>query len=388
VTFTARLGSEMLAALELARQGCFRVEPNPLVGAVVLDRDGSAVGRGHHDVYGGPHAEVHALAAAGHAARGGTLVVTLEPCAHTAKKTPPCVEVVLSAGLARVVIGAADPNDATAGRAAPRLRAAGVEVVEGVEGAACAAALARYAWHRGTGVPWTIAKWAMSADGRSADAAGASRWISGPESRALVHELRARVEAVIVGAGTVVADDPRLTARDAAPSGLPPARRVVIDSGLRAPLERRVYTETGDAATTVICTAAAAPERRRALTGVGVVVEVVAADPDGRVDLVAAFRRLHATGVRRALLEAGPRLTGAALRAGVVRQVAAFTAPVIVGGDTAPTPFAGPGWHLAGAPRLAAARASACGADALLEGYLGGPPAGPEPGPTAVSRSG
>ena len=373
MTETRPYAAAMREALALAARGRFRVEPNPTVGAVVLGVDGRTLGRGFHAAYGAPHAEVDALRDAGGAARGATVVTTLEPCAHTAKKTPPCVDALLAAGVGRVVIGAPDPNPATSGRAAEILRTAGIDVVEGIEREACESAVMRYAEHLVAALPWTLAKWAMTADGRTADARGASRWISGPISRALVHELRGRVEAVIVGPGTVGVDDPRLTARDAAPSGLPAARRVVIDSRLRAPSDRRVFTDARTAPTWVLCTAAAPREKRHVLEAMGVVVETVAAGPDGRTDLPAAFARLRELGVRRALLESGPGLTGAALRAGVVQQITAFTAPVIVGGEGAPSPFAGHGWNMADAPRLLHPRASACGDDALLEGYWPSP---------------
>lgn len=357
----------MAAALELAQRGRFRVEPNPRVGAVVLDAEGNVVGRGHHAIYGGPHAEVAALADAGDRARGGTLVVTLEPCAHDRpKKTPPCAPAVARSGVAHVVVGAADPDDGTRGRARAVIEAAGVAYGEGVLREDCEALIARYAGHRECDVPWTIAKWASSADGRIADAAGASHWITGETARALVHEFRGSVEAVVVGAGTVATDDPALTCR--APGGRTPLR-VVLDSTLRTTPDRKVVTTAGDTPTLILTTAAATAEHRTALEASGVDVEVVAAAGDDRVDVTAAWRALHARGVRRVLLEAGGALTGACARAGLVNQVAAFVAPVVIGGDAAPRPVSGDGWPITSAPRLREPRVTAVGDDALVEGY-------------------
>jgi len=364
-----RLRSVMAEALVLAERARMRVEPNPAVGAIVLDSGGAVVGRGHTAAYGGLHAEPAALREAGVAARGGTLVTTLEPCAHTRKKTPPCVRAIAAAGIAHVVAGVADPNPATAGQARAALAASGIGYHEGVCESEAAAAIADYAAHLRTDVPWTIAKWALSADGRTADARGASRWITGAPARALVHEIRARVEAVVVGVATVIADDPQLTARDAEASGLPPATRVVLDSALRVPPSARLVVSARAAPTIVICAAGAPGSRRAVLEDAGVVVIETDADADGRVDVLAGFRALRARGVRRALLEAGGTLTGAALRSGVVHQVMAFVAPLVIGGTSAPGPFAGDGWLIGAAPRLVHSRVSAVGDDALLEGY-------------------
>ncbi len=360
----------MRLALELAELGRLRVEPNPPVGAIVLSAAGDVVGRGHHVAYGEAHAEPVALADASEEARGGTLVVTLEPCAHTAKKTPPCLPEVLASGVQRVVIGSSDPNPATRGLAAPELEAAGIEVVTGVLREECDALIARYAAFAGCGVPWTIAKWAMSADGRIADARGAARWVSGPESRRLVHSIRAHVDAIVVGRGTVARDDPELTPRDVArPPGRNPALRVVLDSHLRVPTTVRVITTAREVPTVVFCT----PEAHAARTGIiedqGAEVVPVAADETDRVDLDAAFRVLHERGVRRVLLESGGTLTASMLRAGLVHQVMTFVAPVVVGGERAPTPFGAAGWEMTDAPRLEESRVTAVGNDALLEGY-------------------
>lgn len=368
------LRAAMAEAIELAGRGRFRVEPNPLVGSVVLDAEGRVVGRGFHAAWGRSHAEIVALEAAGDRARGGTLVTTLEPCTHVAKKTPPCVPRVVASGVARVVAGCPDPNPATRGMAAGALAAAGILYEEGLLRDACEALAHRHARQVVSDVPWTIAKWAMSADGRIADSGGHSRWITEAAAREVVHELRSTVDAVVVGRGTVVADDPALTCRIA--GGRSPLR-VVLDSDLRTPSDARVVATARETATLVVCADGADPSRRASMAERGVEIVTVARGPGGRVKLAAAFRELHRRGVRRILLEAGSVLTGACLRAGYVRQVAAFVAPVVLGGS-GPSPFDGGGWPLADAPRLEYARATGVGCDALLEGYW------PKGGPAAV----
>lgn len=359
----------MAEAAASAREGRFRVEPNPMVGATVLDAGGRPVGRGFHARFGGPHAEVVALEMAGERARGGTLVVTLEPCAHARKKTPPCVPRVIAAGVARVVAGAPDPNPMTAGVAAEAFASAGIafEVLPAGTATAdvCRALAARHARHLGSSAPWVVAKWAASLDGRIADARGASRWISSERSRAVVADLRAAADAVVVGVETVLADDPRLVCGG---EGVRPGLRVVLDSRLRTPATARVAASASETPTLVVTTSAGDALRRRELETLGVEIEQVPIGADGRVDVRAAFEMLHRRGVRRALVEAGGRLTAACLRAGLVRQCAVFVAPVVIGG-AGPTPFEGEGWPLAAAPRLEESRVTAVDGDALLEGY-------------------
>ena len=221
----------MRQALALAARGRGSVEPNPMVGAVVLDSAGNPVGEGWHQKYGGPHAEVHALASAGEKARGGTLVVTLEPCCHHGK-TPPCTDVILKAGVRRVVAAMADPFPQVAGGGLKILREAGLEVRVGLCEAEVMRLNAAYRKLIRTGRPWVHAKWAMTLDGIIATRTGDSRWISGEESRRRVHDLRGQVDAIIVGRGTVVADDPLLTAR---PPGPRVATRVVASASGELP---------------------------------------------------------------------------------------------------------------------------------------------------------
>src|SRR4051812_10972491 len=225
----------MRRALAEAGRGRGRVEPNPMVGAVVV-RDGQPVGVGHHARFGGPHAEGVALAEAKDAACGATLYVTLEPCCHVGK-TPPCTDAVLGAGIRRVVAAMPDPFPKVAGGGLARLRTAGLEVEVGLLDDAAARLNAAYLKRVTTGLPYVIAKWAMTLDGKTAVASGDSRWISGPRARALVHELRGRMDAILVGIGTALADDPQLTAR---PPGPRCAARVVLDSAARLPHDGRL----------------------------------------------------------------------------------------------------------------------------------------------------
>ena len=226
----------MKRAITLARRGEGKVEPNPMVGCVLV-RDGKVLGEGWHRVFGGPHAEIEALRAAAKAGpdvRGCDAYVSLEPCCHHGK-TPPCTEALIDAGVARVLVGVADPFAQVAGRGIAALRDAGVQVEVGIEHEAASDLIAPFARRVTAGRPWVIAKWAQPLDGRIATATGQSRWISNDASRRQVHQLRARVDAVMVGVGTVIADDPQLTARDV--RRLRVARRVVVDPSLRIPLD-------------------------------------------------------------------------------------------------------------------------------------------------------
>ncbi len=312
-------GDELQAlarAVELAARGLSTVSPNPAVGCVVLDASGAVAGEGWHERPGGPHAEVVALRAAGERARGGTAVVTLEPCSHTGR-TGPCTVALRGAGVARVVLAVDDPTPDAAGGAAS-LAGAGVEVLSG-DGTSWATGAERVneRWLTAvrTGRPHTTWKYAATLDGRSAAADGSSRWITGPDARADVHRLRALADAVLVGVGTVLADDPALTVRG--PAGEPTAPpdqqplRVVADTHGRTPSGARVRD-------------AAAPTWVATATELGTV--------DGRLDLRALMAALAGRGVRSVLTEGGPVLAAALLRAGLVDRVAAYLAPALLGG--------------------------------------------------------
>nr|WP_298802584.1 bifunctional diaminohydroxyphosphoribosylaminopyrimidine deaminase/5-amino-6-(5-phosphoribosylamino)uracil reductase RibD [uncultured Pseudokineococcus sp.] len=332
-------------AVALAARGLGGTSPNPVVGCVVLDAAGDVVGEGWHARAGGPHAEVGALRAAGARARGGTAVVTLEPCDHTGR-TGPCSQALLAAGVARVVLAVPDPDSRAAG-GARTLAAAGVDVVRAESEHAEAARRVNEAWLHAqrTGRPHVTWKLAATLDGRSAAADGTSRWITSPQARADAHLLRARSDAVVVGVGTVLADDPSLTVRD-----LPPTGDAVADEALasRAPL-RVVLDADGR-------TPAGAAVRAGSGPGAGECVVLTAADvgrgPAGGVDLPGALAALHARGVRSVMLEGGPRLAGAFLDTGLVDRVRAYLAPALLGQGTAAVVTASTGASMDAIARL------------------------------------
>lgn len=348
----------MRRAIELGRRGLGRTSPNPPVGAVVV-RDGRVVGEGWHRRAGGPHAEVFALREAGRRARGATLYCTLEPCSHHGR-TPPCAPLVLEAGIARIVVGAVDPNPRVRGRGLRLLRSAGIEVDVGVEGDAARRLIRFFAHRLRQGRPFVRLKIASSADGRVATRTGASRWITGAPARALVQRWRDEFDAVAVGVDTVIADDPRLTCRRR--GGRDPLR-VVFDSRLRTPEGARLLRE-GDSPAWIVtlegydARKAARLERRGAR-----VLAVAGRGP--RLDLRRALEALAAEGIASVLVEGGPRLSGGLLRAGVVDELCWFTAPLLVGGDGMPM-VAGLGVRgLGEALRLVPLGAARVGADLL-----------------------
>lgn len=382
----------MRRALGLARRGLGWTSPNPAVGAVVVAPDGAVVGSGYHAAAGSAHAEVVALRKAGPRARGATLYVTLEPCCHTGR-TPPCTEAIRRAGIARVVTAMLDPDPRVAGRGVADLRRAGVAVDVGLLGDQAGRLLEAYVHHRRTGLPFVTMKVAMTLDGRAATRSGDARWISGEDSRRLVHALRTEVDAVVVGIGTVLADDPLLTARPAGrttPLSRAPRQplRVVVDSAARTPTAARVLTSAGDSRPPLIAVTSDAPaDRARALEAAGAEVLRLPPGADGRVDLQALASELGRRGIVHVLLEGGPTLSAAALATGLVQKVLIFVAPRIVGGVAAPGPVGGDGVaRLADAIPIRGLAARRIGDDVLLEGYVASP-AGPAPTATAASEA-
>nr|WP_171470961.1 bifunctional diaminohydroxyphosphoribosylaminopyrimidine deaminase/5-amino-6-(5-phosphoribosylamino)uracil reductase RibD [Frigoriglobus tundricola] len=365
----------MRHALALAAKGRGSVEPNPMVGAVVLDAAGRLAGEGWHQTFGGPHAEVFALSSAGERARGGTLVVTLEPCCHHGK-TPPCTDAVLRAGIVRVVVAMADPFPKVAGGGIALLRAAGVEVHVGLCEADAVALNAPYLKLLRTGRPWVHLKWAMTLDGKIATWTGDSKWISGEESRRRVHELRGRVDAIIVGRGTVVADDPLLTARPPGPRA--PARVVLSASGelpercqLRT-TARSVGSDTGGPV--IVYTANADKLVGWAADGADVV-----ALGDG-VSLDAVLADLGRRRFTNVLIEGGAGLLGSAFDERVGDEFHVFVAPKLIGGTAAPAPLGGLGvQQMADAVALDRVTSEPFGADVYIHGFAprGGQSAGP-----------
>lgn len=358
----------MARALELARLGEGRTRPNPAVGAVVV-RDGDVVGEGHHSLAGEPHAEIFALRQAGEKARGAELFVTLEPCSHHGR-TGPCAEAVLAAGIRRICIGTSDPNPQVSGRGIARLQACGAEVRLGVLEAECRRLIAPFAKHVTTGLPFVVLKSAMTLDGRTATVTGDSRWISGAESRAWVHHVRDRLDAVMVGIGTLLRDDPLLTTR--LPEGGRDAARIVVDSRLRIPETAAILTVESAAPTIIATTPAAPPEKLARLEARGAQIVMTTAG-EGGVDLRDLLRRLGASGIQSILLEGGNILNAAALRAGLIDRVMIFIAPLLLGSGEAPGVFAGRGpERLADALKLSDIQVRRFGDDTLIEGEVRG----------------
>lgn len=333
----------MALALRLAAKGRGHTSPNPMVGAVVVNR-GDMVGQGSHRKVGGPHAEVLALSQAGSRAKGGTLYVTLEPCSHLKKRTPPCVPLVIASGVRRVVVGMVDPNPQVSGRGIAQLKRAGIQVEVGcLEGEAQQLNEAYIHWVQ-IGRPFTILKSGMTLDGQIATAGGESQWITGSEARMQTHRLRADVDAVLVGIGTVLRDDPQLTARIGDDSDqLAPRQplRVVVDSRLRIPLRAAVLQRQEHAHTVIATTRAAPVETIERLHARGIDV-LVLPHASGHVNLTALWTRLGQLGVTSLLVEGGSELNAAVLRAGLPQRLMCFVAPLLLGGQDAKGLLGGP----------------------------------------------
>jgi diaminohydroxyphosphoribosylaminopyrimidine deaminase/5-amino-6-(5-phosphoribosylamino)uracil reductase len=316
----------MREALLEAERGRGRTHPNPIVGALVVAR-GKVVARGHHEHAGGPHAEVVALCRAGKSARGADLYVTLEPCNHHGR-TPPCTDAILAAGIRRVVVGSVDPNPLVHGRGIERLRAAGLAVEVGVLRAACDFANEQWFKFIIRKTPWVVLKAAVTLDGKLATPSGDSRWVTGPTARARVHELRDRLDAVLVGIGTAVADDPRLTARGLAQRD--PAR-IVVDPEARLPPAARMLRQRSAAETIVAITLSAPDARVQALEREGAQILRCRRDRNGRIVLRDLLRRIAGRGLTTVLVEGGARIHGSFLRQRLWDELLLFVAPKVLG---------------------------------------------------------
>jgi diaminohydroxyphosphoribosylaminopyrimidine deaminase/5-amino-6-(5-phosphoribosylamino)uracil reductase len=371
VTDTDRL--HLTRAIELAGRGVGAVKPNPVVGAVIA-RDGEVLGEGWHERFGAAHAEVNAIEACGLAdLSGATLYVSLEPCCHEGK-TPPCTEAIVQAGIGRVVVGSDDPTEKAAGRGLGILRDEGVEVVVADGELATRARLLNQAFrkHARTGRPWVLFKSAMTLDGKVATRAGDSQWISGEASRALAHRWRASVDAVVVGIGTALADDPQLTAR---PDGAPTCpsdqpRRVVFDSIARLPSDSRLLAAAAEIPLTVVVSRAAARADTDALEAAGVQVLVATGENEPARERTPQDQ-LGQLGVASLLLEGGPHLAGAFLDAGEIDEIRLFLAPLLFGGRTARDPLEGEGVEsIADAVRALTFDCARVGEDLLVSARL------------------
>lgn len=340
MTTFARPEEVMRRALELARRGLGSVEPNPMVGAVLVDDRLNLLGEGWHERYGGPHAEINALAQAGSKANGATLFVTLEPCCHFGK-TPPCSRAVSAAGVRKVVAAMHDPAPHVQGGGIAELRAAGIEVEIGLLEAEAQRLVAPFVKLMTTGRPWVHAKWAMTLDGKLASRTGHSQWISNEASRRVVHQLRGRMDGIVVGIGTVLADDPLLTAR---PSGPRVATRIVVDSQARLPLTSQLARTASAAPVLVAVRNDTPPARIHALQELGIEVLPFPSEPESpRVSLRHLLDELGRRRLTNLLVEGGSQLLGAFFDQSLIDEVHAFLAPKLVGGSIAPTPMAGLG---------------------------------------------
>jgi diaminohydroxyphosphoribosylaminopyrimidine deaminase/5-amino-6-(5-phosphoribosylamino)uracil reductase len=344
-------------ALELALRADYGTSPNPMVGAVVLDAAGNLAGEGYHRQAGQPHAEQEALSAAGGLARGGTLYVNLEPCSHS-HRTPSCAEAVVLAGVSRVVISMEDPDDRVRGAGIAKLEAAGVQTLVGLHEERAMRLNEFYVKHRTTGRPFVSAKFAMSLDGKIATRTGESRWITAEESRAHGHRLRHIHDAILVGVGTVIADDPELSTRIEGEDSRQPLR-VVLDSRLRTRMSAKVVGPRTLIATT-----------RSGRVGTAEVL-VLPAGPDGRVPLAPLLDELGKRGILSVLVEGGGEVHGAFFEAGLVDKVYAYVAPRLIGGRDAPGAIGGTGVErLVEAVQLRDLDATRLGPDILITGYV------------------
>lgn len=351
----------MRRALELAKRGIGFVNPNPLVGAVLV-KDGQILGEGYHQRYGGPHAEVNAVVSATESLEGATAYVTLEPCSHHGQ-TPPCADLLIEHKLSRVVIGNLDPNPLVAGRGVKRLRDAGIQVVTGVLEEECRAinpVFFHYITHQ---TPYVVWKTAMSLDGKIATALGESKWITSEEARQDSHWLRHWLRGILVGVNTVVQDDPQLTCR--LEHGSNPVR-IVVDSRLRIPLTAQVLQNQQENQTVVATTQQAPLEKRKTLEQLGAKV-LMCDTKEGRVDMASLMRRLGEAKIDSLLVEGGAELSGSVFREGLVHRAVVYLAPKILGGAGAKTPVGGKGMeHLQDAVQLENWKTEAIGPDLKL----------------------
>ena len=352
----------MQRAIELARLSVGATSPNPPVGAVLV-KGGRVVGEGRTQPPGGPHAEAEAPRASGPASRSADLYVTLEPCAHHGR-TPPCADALIAAGVASVRVAVTDPAPHANGRGVEQLRSAGIPVIVDGGPAEALQLTEAFAKHVATGLPFVTAKFAMSLDGKIASRSGDSRWISNETSRREAHRLRAEADAVMIGVGTALADDPRLTVRDVPLGARAQPLRVVADSAGRLPASAAMLAEEGRTLVAV-----ASPEASRAVKERGAEA-VVTPGADGRVDLPRLLAELGARDVMSLLVEGGTALHGALFEAGLVDKVVAFVAPVVIGGDGAPGPVGGAGAErVADALRLTRATYAEMDGDLMITAY-------------------
>ncbi|GDY08633.1 MAG: bifunctional diaminohydroxyphosphoribosylaminopyrimidine deaminase/5-amino-6-(5-phosphoribosylamino)uracil reductase RibD [Planctomycetota bacterium] len=380
--------SVMQHAFELAARGQGFVEPNPMVGAVLVDESLSLLGEGFHQQFGGPHAEVAAILDAERRRRkkklkDAALFVSLEPCCHFGK-TPPCTQAILAAGIRKVVVGQTDPNPKVAGAGIAQLRAAGIKVEVGMLEAEARRLTAPFAKRMTTGLPWVIAKWAMSWDGKIATVSGDSKWISNEASRAVVHQLRGRMDAIVVGAETARRDDPLLTAR---PAGPRVATRVVLDSIASFRTDSQLVRTANETPLLILTGPDAPTENVARLRAAGVEVCVLGVEADQTtapatvndlkkirlVEPLAVLAELGRRGMTNILIEGGAMILGAFADLDLIDEVQVFIGSKLIGGQTAPGPVGGQGCDpLAKARLLDDLRVETLDGDAHLSGRVSG----------------
>jgi len=365
MVFTRDETEFMRRAIELADRGRFGVHPNPRVGAVVV-RGGEIIGEGYHARFGGPHAEVEALRAAGEGARGAEIYVTLEPCRHYGK-TPPCTKALIEAGVARVTFGARDPHVEVSGGGAEELRAARIDVRTGLLAAECERLIRTFTKRVRLGMPWVTLKSAMTLDGKVATHSGASRWITSKDSRRIVHEKRAQVDAILTGLGTVLADDPMLNVRLEGERDLRSPHRIVLDPEGRLPSDCRMVQSAGRQRTTLVISNRLPKDRRKRFVEQG--LDLLPLPCRANVfDWEDLLRWCGGRPMNEVLIEAGPNLVGGAFDARIVDSVMVFIAPKVIGGEKAPGVVGGLGVEtMEQAARLVNVTIQPAGPDFLYE---------------------
>ena len=357
----------MRRALEMAGKAAGRTSPNPRVGAVIV-KNGRMIAEGYHKKAGRPHGEIEALRKAGKKARGAQMFVNLEPCCHHGR-TPPCTDAIIASGLKEVFVGMRDPNPLVAGKGIRRLKQAGIAVHNGVLTPQCRQLNEEFAKYIQTGTPWVILKSALSLDGKTATATGQSQWITGPEARERVHRMRDRVDAILVGPGTVLKDNPRLTTRLKKGRGHNPAR-VILDAKAEIPLNARVFQRAAREQVVYVTSSKASAVRLNRLRNTGVDIKILP-NQSCHISLKKLIKMLGQMEITSLLIEGGSGLNASALKAGIVDKVVLFLAPLIIGGDTAPGVVGGPGIKsLKQALNLKKLTVTPVGADWMVEGYL------------------
>ena len=327
----------MALALELAANGKGKVEPNPMVGAVLV-KDGAIIGKGYHQSFGGAHAEVHAINEGGALCKGATLYVSMEPCAHYGK-TAPCVDAIIKAGISKVVAAVVDPNLITSGKGIQKLKAAGIEVVVGVMETQARRLNAPFFKLMQQGLPYIIVKWAMSIDGKISTHTGESKWITSDESRRYAHAIRCQVDGILVGINTVTRDDPLLTCR--IEGGRNP-KRIILDSHAQIPANSRLLSSVNEGEIIVAVTENAPQHRVEKIRQLGCKI-IQTSGADGRVDLKELFRQLGEAGMTNILVEGGSRVITSVIESRLADRAIIFIAPMIIGGEGAKPPVLGAG---------------------------------------------